>query len=407
MNFTASPNSTPRLAASPAFISRLYRAGVDDEYIGSCPTSGPAGGGGTSAWISITSQLSPIHTKSSANLMPRIQNEDARPSSNTNSIPAPSASESLPDSPRPLSSGLDAISTANAAPPTDTIGRAPLPSKTIRGGFSTIVIADGAAVGDGEGVGGIGVLVGAGAGVGGMGVLVGAGAGVGKMGVLVGAGVGVGKMGVLVGAGAGVGKMGVLVGAGAGVGKMGVSDGAGAGVGETVGVGNGVALGVGEAVGDGDGVALGNGDAVGAGDVVALGVGETVAAGDVVPLGVDVAVGDAIRAVGDAAAMRACAVVGWIVVEDVRSGAFPQAASVSAAASAVSAAAMSRRRPPRRALRKLHPRRAVSAALSRLRAETAHAAMIAQMLARHAPQDARAATVNHAQPRHPVPRGVV
>ena len=197
MNFTASPASMPRLAASPAFISRLYRAGVADEYIGSCPTSAPAAGGGTSAWISNTSQLSPIHTKSSANLMPRIQNEDARPLSNTNSIPAPSASESLPDSPRVLSSGLDAISTANAAPPTDTIGRAPPPSKTIRGGFSPVYIVEGAAVG---------------VGVGKMGVLVGAGVGVGKMGVLV--GVDVGGTGVLDGAGAGVGKIGILVGAG-------------------------------------------------------------------------------------------------------------------------------------------------------------------------------------------------
>ena len=406
MNFTASPNSMPRLAASPAFISRLYRAGVADEYIGSCPPSAPAAGGGTSAWISITSQLSPIHTKSSANLMPRIQNEDARPSSNTNSIPAPSASESLPDSPRPLSSGLDAISTANAAPPTDTIGRAPLPSKTIRGGFSTIVIAEGAGVGDGAGVGGMGVLIGAGLGVGRMGVLDGAGAGVGGMGVLVEAGAGVGKIGVLVGAGLEVGGMDVLVdevvggmgvldGAGAGVGGMGVLVDEGLGVGE-IGVSDGAGLGVGEAVGVGNVVALGVGETVGAGADVALGVGETVG----------VAVGDAIRAVVDAAAMRACA-VGWIVADDVPSGAFSQAASASAAASAVSAAAMSRRRPPRRALRKLHPRRAVAAALSRLRAETAHAAMIAQMLARHAPQDARAATVNHPQPRHPVPRGVV
>ena len=150
-------------------------------------------------------------------------------------------------------------------------------------------------------------------------------------------------------------------------------------------------------------VRVGVGETVGAGDVVAIGVGEAADAGGGDALGV----GDAIRAVGDAAAMRACAAVGRISTEDVCSGAFSQAASVSAAASAVSAAAMSRRRPPRRALRKLHPRRAVSAALSRLRAETAHAAMIAQMLARHAPQDARAATVNHPQPRHPVPRGVV
>ena len=401
MNFTASPNFTPRSAASPAFISRLYRAGVADEYIGSCPTSSPAAGGGTSAWISTTSQLSPIHTKSSANLMPRIQNEDARPLSNTNSIPAPSASESLPDSPRALSSGLDAISTANAAPPTDTIGRAPPPSKTIRGGFSTIVIADGVAVG--AGVGKMGVLVGAGVGVGKMGVL--DGAGVGGMGVLDGAGLEVGKIGVLVGTGLGVGGMGVLDSAVLDVGGIDVAAVGGVaaavrvrvGVGETVG-GMGVALGVGETVGAGDVVALGVGETVGAGDVVALGVGETIG----------VAVGDAIRAVGDAAAMRACAAVGWIVAEDVRSGAFSQAASASAtAASAVSAAAMSRRRPPRRALRKLHPRRAVAAALSRLRAETAHAAMIAQMLARHAPQNARASTVNHAQPRHAVPRGVV
>ena len=376
MNFTASPASMPRLAASPAFISRLYRAGVADEYIGSCPTSAPVAGGGTSAWISTTSQLSPIHTKSSANLMPRIQNEDARPSSNTNSIPAPSASESLPDSPRVLSSGLDAISTANAAPPTDTIGRAPPLSKTIRGGFSTIVIADGVAVG--SGVGKMGVLVGAGVGVGKMGVLVGAGLGVGGIDVAVGAG----GIGVLDGAGLEVGKIGVLVGTGL------VVDGVAAAV--------RVRVGVGETVGAV--VELRVGEAVDVGDVVALGVGETIG----------VAVGDAIRAVGDAAAMLACAAVGRISAEDVRSGAFSQAASASAAAaSAVSAAAMSRRRPPRRALRKLHPRRAVSAALSRLRAETAHAAMIAQMLARHAPQDARAATVNHAQPRHAVPRGVV
>ena len=210
------------------------------------------------------------------------------------------------------------------------------------------------------------------------------------MGVLVGAGVGVGKIGVLVGAGLGVGGMGVLVGAVLGVGGMGVLDGAVLGVGGVV---VAVLVGVGETVGAGDVVALGVGEAVGAGDV-----GETIG----------VAVGVAIRAVGDAAAMLACAAVGRISADDVRSGAFSQAASVSAAASAVSAAAMSRRRrPPRRALRKLHPRRAVSAALSRLRAETAHAAMIAQMLARHAPQDARAPTVNHPQPRHPVPRGVV
>ena len=404
MNFTASPASMPRLAASPAFISRLYRAGVADEYIGSCPTS-PAPGGATSAWISITSQLSPIHTKSSANLMPRIQNEDARPLSNTNSIPAPSASESLPDSPRPLSSGLDAISTANAAPPTDTIGRAPPPSKTIRGGFSTIVIAEGVAVG--VGVGKMGVLVGAGLGVGKIGVLVGAGVDVGGMGVLDGAGAVVGGTGVLVDAGAVVGGTGVLDGAGLGVGGVAAAVRVRVGVGETVGAGDVVALGVGETVGAGDVVALAVCETVGVGDVVALGAGEAVVAGDVIALGVCDAVDDAIRAVGDAAAMLACAAVGRISADDVRSGALSQAASASAAASAVSAAAMSRRRPPRRALRKLHPRRAVSAALSRLRAETAHAAMMAQMLARHAPQDARAATVNHAQPRHPVPRGVV
>ena len=57
--------------------------------------------------------------------------------------------------------------------------------------------------------------------------------------------------------------------------------------------------------------------------------------------------------------------------------------------------------------RELHPRRAVAAALSRLGAEAAHAAMVAQMLAHDAPQDARAATVNHPKARYAVPRGVV
>ena len=58
-------------------------------------------------------------------------------------------------------------------------------------------------------------------------------------------------------------------------------------------------------------------------------------------------------------------------------------------------------------LRQLRPSRAVPAAFPRLRAEVADAAMTAQVLARHAPQNPRAPSVNDADARYAVQRGAV
>ena len=375
MNFTASPTSTPRLAASPAFISRLYRAGASDEYVCSSPASVPAGGAGTSAWISITSQPSPIHTKSSAKRMSRIQNEDARPFSNTNSMPASVAKPSLPDSPRSLSSRVNAISTSNAAPPTDTAGRAPPPSNTIRDPLS--LTAGGAGVGGGVrvGVGGIGVLVGVWVGVGGIGVSVGVRVGVGGIGVSVSVWVEYSGICVLVG----IGGIGVSVGGAVGDGENGVSVGVWVEDGENgVSVGAGVSVRIGGAVSTTRACADGDGARSQAASVSAK-----------------TSVSAAIR--------RALECADIILKRTTIAPSYSPFSLFLCALCALCAIAPSRQILPR----ELHPRRAVAAALSWLGSEAAHAAMVAQMLAHDAPQDARAATVNHPQARYAVPRGVV
>ena len=92
-------------------------------------------------------QSSPIHTKSSGNLIPFIQNEDACPLWNMKSIPVCSARLSRPPSPLLRSSGVSAISAPKTESPIDILGPAGV----------------GTGVGDGTTVavgGGVGVTVG-------------------------------------------------------------------------------------------------------------------------------------------------------------------------------------------------------------------------------------------------------